>query len=806
MSSSRTPLLVDPERKGRNYTIAHAAETDRWFRELADEVLDSLDDIALLAVGGYGRNELCPFSDVDVVLVHGEKVDGAEVAEALWYPVWDRGLKMGYVVVTPKQAERLLAEEFEWATSFLHTRLIAGDEALAAQIDELVDRTWATRGEELLEHLAGTVASRHDARGDVAFQIEPHLKEGRGGLRDVHALVWANRASPGFADDFLHELTEDVDTLLEARVELHRLAGRAGDILTLDDQDGVAEALGDQDGQQLMLRLALAARRIAWYSDEAWSRWERAKTYGKPSGLRRRVTPSPPLAAPSVPDVSQFESVKGLVAIREDIELSADPLLLLRLAVIAAETGLVMSRRSLDQLAEHGMEIPEPWSAEARTLFAALFLAGRAAIPVVEDLDQFGLMERLMPEWAKVLCRPQRNVMHTYTVDRHLCETAANASALVDRVARPDLLVVGSLLHDIGKGYPGDHTDVGMEIITDVGERMGYPPEELGVLVDLCRHHLLLPDVATRRDLSDPGTIKAVAAAVDSVPFLEMLAALTEADSIATGPSAWGSWKAGLLGELVDRTVHVLEGGDLQDVSSDFPTPEIRTMMAAGERVLHGEGTTFTVVEPERLGLFTTMAGVLAVCGLEVLDASAYSEDQEQLNGTPNGGSAPGGPAPGGEAGGGEGNGVGQPMAVCQFVLQPPRSGSVDWDRVVDVARQALDRRLALQARVSRKAREQAKYRRRLAAEEPAREIVIDNNISDVATVLEVHAPDQIGLLYQLTQVLHELQLDIRSAKVQTLGPAVVDSFYLRDAAGNKVTDKDLVAELRLALRETISE
>jgi [protein-PII] uridylyltransferase len=320
---------------------------------------------------------------------------------------------------------------------------------------------------------------------------------------------------------------------------------------------------------------------------------------------------------------------------------------------------------------------------------------------------------------------------------------------------------------------------------------MGYPPEELGVLVDLCRHHLLLPDVATRRDLSDPGTIKAVAAAVDSVPFLELLAALTEADSIATGPSAWGSWKAGLLRELVGRTAHVLEGGDVEDVSSDFPTPEIRELMAKGERVLQGIGTTFTVVEHERAGLFTTMAGVLAVCGLEVLDASAYSEDPEQAN----------------DATGVGGSGIAdQPMAVCQFVLQPPQSGSVDWERVVDVARQALDRRLALQARVSRKSREQAKYRRRLAAEEPPREIVIDNNISEVATVLEVHAPDQIGLLYQLTQVLHELQLDIRSAKVQTLGPAVVDSFYLRDAAGNKVTDKDLVAELRLALRETINE
>ncbi|MEL6982893.1 MAG: HD domain-containing protein, partial [Actinomycetota bacterium] len=382
-----------------------------------------------------------------------------------------------------------------------------------------------------------------------------------------------------------------------------------------------------------------------------------------------------------------------------------------------------------------------------------------------------------------VLCYPQRNVMHTYTVDRHLCEAAANASELTDRVTRPDLLVVGALFHDIGKGFPGDHTEVGIELIGKIGERMGYPASDTAVLVDLCRHHLLLPDIATRRDLSDPGTIRAVAAAVDSVPFLDLLAALTEADSKATGPSAWGSWKAGLLRELVGRTARVLDGDSPVDVvGAEFPDPEVAAMMAAGQRVLQGTGTTFTVVAPERVGLFTTMAGVLAVCGLEVLDASAYSEDPEPATAV----------------------GSGQPMAACQFVLQPPQSGSVDWERVIATAEKALDGRLALQARVARKAREQSRYRRRLAAAPPRRHVVIDNTISDVSTVVEVHAPDELGLLYRLTQVLRELQLDIRTAKVQTLGPQVVDSFYLQDGSGHKLVDTELTAELRLALDEAI--
>ncbi len=780
MSSTRTPLLVAPELRGRAFAEAHAEATDRWFRDLAAEVLDDLDEIALLAVSGYGRRELSPLSDIDVVLVHGPSVDGGEVAEALWYPVWDRGLKMGYVVVTPVQAAQLLAEEFEWATAFLDTRLIAGDAALHREIDRLTAEVWSTRRDELLEHLGRTVRTRHEQRGDVAFQIEPHLKEGRGGLRDVHAMGWASRALPGFADDFLTRVASDVDTLLEARIELHRLTERRSDVLTLDDQDGVAEALGDPSSNELMLRLALAARRIAWYSDEAWSRWERGRAASASiTGTGLSLT----VASPSVTDTSKLRIDRGLVGIRPGVDVGGDPLLLLRLAVLAAETGLAMSRDSLADLARSGAELDAPWPREARRLFAALFQTGRSAITVVEDLDQFGLMERLIPEWANVLCFPQRNVMHTYTVDRHLCEAAANAAELTDRVTRPDLLVVGALLHDIGKGFPGDHTEVGIELIGRIGERMGYPAEDVAVLVDLCRHHLLLPDVATRRDLSDPGTIRAVAAAVDSVSFLHLLAALTEADSRATGPSAWGSWKAGLLRDLVTRTARVLDGDSPVDVvAAEFPGPEVAGVMEAGRRVLDGRDTTFTVVEPERAGLFTTMAGVLAVCGLEVLDASAYSED----------------PEPGGV------RSSAPPMAACQFVLQPPQAGSVDWDRVVTTAERALDGRLALQARVARKAREQSRYRRRLSAAPPRRDVIIDNTISDTSTVVEVHAPDELGLLYRLTQVLRELKLDIRTAKVQTLGPQVVDSFYLQDGSGHKVLDEELLAELRLALNEVI--
>jgi [protein-PII] uridylyltransferase len=398
----------------------------------------------------------------------------------------------------------------------------------------------------------------------------------------------------------------------------------------------------------------------------------------------------------------------------------------------------------------------------------------------VEDLDHFGLMERLMPEWANVQCRPQRNVLHTYTVDRHLCEAAVNAADLADRVTRPDLLVVGALLHDIGKGYPGDHTEVGQKVIGELAERMGYPDSDAAVLVDLCRHHLLLPDIATRRDLSDPGTIRAVAAAVDSVEFLHTLAALTEADSIATGPSAWGSWKAGLLESLVDRTAHVLEGGQLAELlPADFPPEEIVELMAKGERYISGRESHLVVVVQDRIGLFTALAGALAVCGLEVLDAVQHTESADRFD-------------------------HGKTMAAYEFMLQPPQLGVVDWDDVATMIDRALDGTAALRARVARRARDYDRYRRLLSAAPPRREVIIDNDVSDWATVVEVHSPDHIGVLYHMTHAIQELRLDIRRAKIQTFGPQAVDSFYLIDINGAKITDPLVLAEIKLALTDVV--
>ena len=760
------PLFEDSRLGGWEYCQAHAAAADEWLASLfADAVATvgggSSKGLALVALGGYGRGRLWPQSDLDVLLLHANRTDISEVADAIWYPVWDRNIKLGHSVMTPKEAAALAGQELERSTAFQRMRLIAGDASLLGTTERLLDKAWAKSGDQLLDQLVVVVEERHRQFGDVAFRLEPDLKESRGGLRDLDALTWAERAHPGFAADLIRDLESEWELLAAARVALHRVTNRAGNRLGLDEQDEVAELMGWNNGQELMLNLALAGRTVAWNSDEAWDRWKRlgARRLGFKRAGRPQVL------------TTQFELRAKHLELREGVSVDADPLIVLRAAEYAARKGHTIGRKTLRLLASQAKPIPEPWPPEARDLFAGIFMAGSPAIHIVEDLDHFGLMTYLLPEWEAVRCKPQRNVMHTFTVDRHLCEAAANASQLTESVSRPDLLVVGTLLHDIGKGFPGDHTEVGMEIIKTIATRMGYAADETAVLIDLCRHHLLLPDVATRRDLTDPGTIRAVAATVDTVEFAEMLAALTEADSLSTGPSAWGAWKANLVRELVDRTAHVLEGGELAELTLDFPTPDVTEAMAEGSRQISGKGTVLTVVSNDTPGLFGRIAGVLTVFGLDVLEAAAFSDDYG--------------------------------MAANRFVVQAGSNDEIEWDRVTGLVADALDGRVALTARVAKRAREQEAFRRRLSATPPRRQVNVDNQISDTATVVDVHAPDSVGLLFRVTQALAEFHLDIRRAKVQTLGPEAVDSFYLTDPAGFKL-DESLLPEIKVALHEAM--
>ena len=364
---------------------------------------------------------------------------------------------------------------------------------------------------------------------------------------------------------------------------------------------------------------------------------------------------------------------------------------------------------------------------------------------------------KILPEWAPNRSRPQRNAYHRFTVDRHLWEATANASDLADRVARPDLLVLGALFHDIGKGYPGDHNVVGVELLDRIAPRLGLSVEDADVLKTMVRHHLLLPDAATRRDLSDPETVRAVADEVKTPLVLDLLHALTEADSLATGPSAWGSWKADLVDELVRRTHLVLGGADDVEISWRlFPDADVLALMAEGSIAVRTTDDSVTVVSPDRPGTFSRVAGVMSLHGLDVLGAQAHSDEQG--------------------------------MAASRFRVQVPSHGPIDWTPIASNLERALRGELAIEARLAERARTYRRRRSSAGVLAPPRLTFFDNASSN-ATVVEVRAPDQLGILHRITKAMAEVGLDIRHASVQTIGDEVVDSFYVRTSGGSKLVD-----------------
>jgi [protein-PII] uridylyltransferase len=752
----RQSVLDDPTLRGTELCRALSDAVDRWMEALWVHAGAPATGAALVAVGGYGRAELAPGSDIDVYLLHDSAVDVHDLAQKIWYPVWDENLKLGHAVRTVKETLGLAADDLDTATAVLTVRLVAGDARLADELAEKSLALWEKRSRRWLGELSARVADRHADAGEVAFLLEPDLKDGRGGLRDVHAIRWAEKAQAALLDGDSAEIDAAYLTLLSARVELHRRTGRAGDRLLLEEQDGVAAALGYADADAMMRSLSSAARSIAWVSDDLWARVDSSLE----GMFRRRLFRDRDVA----PGVILRE---GTVQLALGADPATDPLLVLRVAVAAARHDARIERSTLNRLAG-AAPIETPWCEEARRLFVELFLTGRPAVEVVETLDQRGLWEPIIPEWSDVRCKPQRNAYHRFTVDRHLAEAAANAADVVDRVDRADLLAVGALLHDIGKGYPGDHVEVGIEKVAVMGPRMGFTDAETATLQQMVRHHLLLPDVATRRDLSDDDTIAHVAEAVGDLTTLRLLDALTEADSLATGPAAWGTWKEELVAVLVSRTAHVLEGGELAEVASAaFPNPGHLALLAQRRRIIEAVDDRLTVVFPDRPGMFARVAGVLSLHGLQVLEAAVHTDEHG--------------------------------MALEAFRVEPGFGTTIPWDRVIRDIERALDGRLALEARLAERARVYARPRR-LPGLITAPEVIVDNALSRSATVIEVRTPDTMGVLWRITRSLHDLDLGVTSAKIQTMGTDAVDSFYVTDAENRKVTDSVYLEEVERAL------
>ena len=720
------------------------AAADDWLTGLLG---DPGPGIALVAVGAYGRQEPALGSDLDLVLVHDGKQSPkaiAAIADRVWYPVWDSGVGLDHSVRTISEAVSVADSDLKAAMGLLDARHVAGDAALSAELSTQVRARWRAKAGSRLPELAEAVAERARVNGEVAFLLEPDLKESRGGLRDITAV--RALATAWVADPPSAEVLAAGTVLLDVRGELHRRTGR--DRLLLQEQPAIAEALGLPDFDVLARNVADAGRTVAYSWNTAWYRASRSikpRRWGGRKVVRRGL------------DEGVVEH-DGEVTLAVSADPATDPVLVLRAARAAAVADLPMTPHTLERLANESAPMPVPWPQEAREAFVGMLAAGTPAVAVVEALDHAGILIKLLPDWGHVRSRPQHNPYHRFTVDRHLVEAAANAAALTRTVARPDLLLVGTLLHDIGKGLPGDHSVVGAEITDRIGASMGFDEADRAALVTIARHHLLLPDTATRRDLEDPATAQFVASVVDDPMVLDLLAAVAEADGRATGPTAWSPWKASLITDLVRRVKAVLAGTHSSEQTKQL-TPEQLTVMKRGgdDLVLTIEpdhhGALVIATGPDQVGLMSAVTGAVALHRLDVRRASAAVS------------SAP------------------DRRALIELSVQP-RHG----DALPPAGRLTADVKAALSGEgrpmSERLAERDRAYPSRRRGLPPAPPEVRFEDRSTGSTVVEVRAPDGPGVLHRVVEALVGAGLDIRTAIVSTIGADVVDSFYVRTPGG----------------------
>lgn len=752
LRARRAEAIGDATLTGTALRAELTAIADQWLTErLADPL-----DVAIVAVGGYGRRDPAPGSDLDLVLLHRDGHEVGPLAESLWYPIWDAGVGLDHSVRTVHEAVAVARGDLRAALGMLDARHVAGDPELTSQLRDRVLGDWRKDAGSRLPDLLAAVRHRAERAGELAFLLEPDLKEARGGLRDVHAMTAIAAAWVADAPD--DRVRSSYSLLLDVRGELHRRSGRAGDRLVQQEHVPVAQALTIDDGDTLMRRVYDAGRTIAFAADEACRRAEiavrPARRWRRPTAVRR------PLAEGLVEQDGEVHLARGA-------DPAADPALPLRAAAAAAQAGLPLAPHTVRRLVAETAPLPEPWPDRARDALVELLGAGRACVAVVESLDQAGLLVRLIPEWERVRCRPQHNAVHRFTVDRHLVEAAVEAATLTRRVARPDLLLLAALFHDIGKGYPGDHTDAGVAVMPGIAARIGLGPADAGVVTALVRHHLLLAETATSRDLDDPATIHRVASAVGDRGTLELLHALTEADALATGPGAWGEWKAGLVAELVRRTDAALAGEPV--VEQDPIDHAQRELARRGELAVDLTGSRITIVAPDRPGLFWRWSGVVSLHRVQIRSAVAASVE-----------------GPDGLA-----------MAVTAFEVTPRFGSLPDTEALRDDVRRAYADALPLAGRLDERERAYAADTPRPTA--PPRVLWV-NDASRSASVVEVRAHDAIGLLYRLTRALADAGLDVRSARVDTLGAEVVDAFYVVEADGGVVPEGPRRAEIERAL------
>jgi [protein-PII] uridylyltransferase len=802
----------------------------------------------LVATGGYGRGVLAPYSDIDLLFLSDSPLGprGRRAVEFMLYLLWDLGLKVGHATRSIRECLEDARADATIQTALLDGRFLAGDAAVFTRFEAAFTQARQDWGVgQFLSAKRAERTARHHRYGDSPYLVEPHLKEGRGGLRDLQTMYWIARYafgaqrmpelvgpdSPGgglLTSREARAFKRAWDFLWTVRFHLHYVTGRAEERLTFDLQPVVGARMGytrhgKQDGvERFMKHLFLTARDVVRLSRLLEPAIERA-TLGPPAV--QRVQDAALIAA-------GVAMADGKLIFAPERDVAADPAIMLRLVRAARDRAMELhplAHRALIRNAHHASDLRG--QAEANALFLDL-LSGRDSARWMRVLNEVGFLSRFIPDWARIVGLMQFDTYHVFTVEEHtieaiavlnqlehgeLGEAAPVASELIGQVHSRRALYTAVLLHDIAKGRGGDHSELGAGIALEVCPRLGLTPEETETVSWLVLNHLLVSQTAFKRDIDDPKTILDIAEVVQSPERLRLLLVLTVADMRAVGPKVWNGWKATLLRELYWRVAEVLAGGlsvPERDVRvarakqaaaamlEDRPKPEVERFLGLGypgywlsfdpetharhaalirdaeandaplsvsTRVLEARAVTeVTVFCSDHPGLFSRIAGALAVAGATIVDARIHTMTSG--------------------------------MAMDTFWVQDAQGGAFDAPhrlaRLSVLIEQALSGRLNLQQEIRKVRREPARLR---AVQVPGR-VVIDNFASNTHTVIELNGRDRPGLLHDVTGAISAQGLQIASAHITTYGVRAVDVFYVKDVFGLKVENDRKLATLRAAL------
>lgn len=723
---------------------------DRELITLFSDALSQLSltpsQLALAAVGGYGRGELSPGSDLDLLILHtGVKEEKLkEFVNVFLYPLWSGSRKIDYSLRTKSETLSAAHNDIKVALGLLDLRPLAGNEDLAIEVGESAREQWRKEYKKYLPILKLALDERHQRSGELAYLLEPDLKEARGGLRDINVL--RSLSFLGVIDVALDRVAAAESILMNVRDALHQSSGRERDLLLFTEQDKVAAILGYADADVLMLEVAKSARAVDYTSARTWDRIERQsrKTVFKrsrPVGIAKGLV--------------EFD---GELAIDEAYAIESDPGLGLRAAAVAAQRGLHLTVDACMEMSTRLLDLPTPWPRQSREDLVTLIGAGEQMIETFEALDQEGLIARWIPEWEHVRFLPQRNVLHRHTVDRHMLETAFRAAALTRKVHRPDLLLIASLFHDIGKGFPEkDHSDYGEELIQPLAQRLGFDEEDVHTLALMVKHHLLLSSVATRRDLDDPQTIAYVLSLIPDANTLELLHALSIADGEATGKSAWSSWKAGLVQDLVNRCLSAMQG--IEPAQQLELTDEQMSLARSRELTVRltpqDENFIVEIISPDRMGLLSIVAAVLSISRLDVRSARTRT--------------------------------VGDSAVMTWLVALDAYAPTPSEESLRRLISQGVEREIDLNKKIDERI---ANFRKYPGIPTPPPVVSAVNDLATDATILEVRMHDKPGVLYNVSRAISKFGVDIRAAIVATLGAEAFDTLYVTDVHGHALSEE----------------